>query len=75
MLLETFPANEGAHLVALTKDGRYAFVRNNLLGLEGMNDASITVIDLKVEKVLKSLNTFKDRGTRSEPNRSMARVE
>ena len=57
-LLKTFPASGRAHHAAFTKDGRYAFVQNNLLGLEGMNDASITVIDLKEEKVLKSINTF-----------------
>ena len=37
-------------------------MQNNLLGLEGLNDASIAVIDLKEEKVLKSIDTFKDRG-------------
>ena len=36
-------------------------MQNNLLGLEGRNDASIAVIDLKDEKVRKSINTFKDR--------------
>ncbi len=67
MLLETFPANGGAHPVASTEDGRYAFVQNDLLGLERMKDASITVIDLKEEKVLKSINTFKDRGLDPNP--------
>ena len=61
-LLKTIPAAGGAHHVAFTKDGQYAFVQNNLLGLEGMNDGSITVIDLKEESVVKSINTFKDRG-------------
>ena len=37
-------------------------MQNNMLGLEGMNDASIAVIDLKEEKVLKSIDTFKDLG-------------
>ncbi len=37
-------------------------MQNNLLGLEGMNDASIAVIDLNEEKILKSIDTFKDRG-------------
>ena len=61
-LLKTIDTAGGAHHVAFTKDGRYAFVQNNLLGLDGMNDASITVIDLREEKVIKSLNTFKNRG-------------
>ena len=61
-LLKTIDTAGGAHHVAFTKDGRYAFVQNNLLGLDGMNDASITVVDLREEKVIKSLNTFKNRG-------------
>jgi DNA-binding beta-propeller fold protein YncE len=61
-LLKTIPAAGGAHHVAFTKDRQYAFVQNNLLGLEGMNDGSITVIDLKEEKAVKSINTFRDRG-------------
>lgn len=61
-LLKTIPAAGGAHHVAFTKDGQYAFVQNNLLGLEGMSDGSITVIDLKEEKAVKSITTFKDRG-------------
>ncbi len=61
-LLKTIDTAGGAHHVAFTKDGRYAFVQNNLLGLDGMNDASITVIDLREEKAIKSLNTFKNRG-------------
>ncbi len=61
-LLKTIDTAGGAHHVAFTKDGRYAFVQNNLLGLDGMNDASITVIDLNEEKVIKSLDTFKNRG-------------
>ncbi len=61
-LLKTIDTAGGAHHVAFTKDGRYAFVQNNLLGLDGMNDASITVIDMNGEKVVKSLDTFKNRG-------------
>lgn len=61
-LLKSLPAAGGAHHVAFTKDGKYAFVQNNLLGLPGMSDASITVIDRQQEKVVASLNTFKNRG-------------
>ncbi len=61
-LLKTIDTAGGAHHVAFTKDGRYAFVQNNLLGLDGMNDASITVIDLNEEKAIKSLYNFKNRG-------------
>ncbi|MCZ6546789.1 MAG: YncE family protein [Deltaproteobacteria bacterium] len=61
-LLKSIPAAPGAHHVAFTKDGRYAFVQNNLLSLPSMSDGSITVIDLKEEKVVKSIDTFKDQG-------------
>lgn len=61
-LLKTLPAAEGAHHVAFTKDWRYAFVQNALLNLPGMSDGSITVIDLREEKVVGSIDTLKDMG-------------
>ena len=61
-LLKTLPTAGGAHHVAITKDKRLAFVQNNLLGLEGMNDGSITVIDFKNLKVIGSIDTFKEQG-------------
>jgi DNA-binding beta-propeller fold protein YncE len=61
-LIKSLPAAGGAHHVAFTKDGQYAFVQNNLLGLDGMNDGSITVIDLKAMTVVTSIETFKDMG-------------
>jgi len=61
-LLKSLPAAGGAHHVAFTKDGKYAFVQNNLLGLPNMSDASITVVDMKGEKTVTNLNTFKYRG-------------
>lgn len=61
-LLKSFPAAGGAHHVAFTKDGRYAFVQNNLLNLPGMSDGSITVIDLEKEEVVGSIDTLKNMG-------------
>lgn len=61
-LLKSIPTAEGAHHVAFTKDGRYAFVQNTLLNLPGMSDGSITVIDLKAEKVVGSVDTLKNDG-------------
>ena len=61
-LLKSIPAAEGAHHVAFTNDGRYAFVQNTLLNLPGMSDGSITVIDLKSESVVKSVDTLKNSG-------------
>lgn len=61
-LINTFDAGEGAHHVGITKDERYAFVQNSLLNLPGMSDGSITVVDLKAEKVVASMDTLKERG-------------
>jgi DNA-binding beta-propeller fold protein YncE len=61
-LVKSIPTAGGAHHVAFTKDGRYAFVQNNLLNLPGMNDGSITVIDLKKGEAVKSMDTLKNQG-------------
>lgn len=61
-LLKTIPAAPGAHHVAFTPDERYAFVQNSLLNLPGMNDGSVTVIDLEQEKVVASMETLKKQG-------------
>jgi DNA-binding beta-propeller fold protein YncE len=61
-LLKSIPAAEGAHHVAFTKDGKYAFVQNALLNLPGMSDGAITVIDLKTEAVVASVDTLKNMG-------------
>jgi DNA-binding beta-propeller fold protein YncE len=61
-LLKSIATAEGAHHVAFTKDGRYVFVQNALLNLPGMSDGSITVIDLKKEAVVGSVDTLKDMG-------------
>ena len=61
-LLKSIPAAEGAHHVAFTKDGQYAFVQNTLLNLPGMSDGSITVIDLKTQAVVASMDTLKNKG-------------
>ena len=61
-LIKSIPAAEGAHHVAFTKDWRYGFVQNALLNLPGMSDGSITVVDLKTEKVIGSIDTLKEKG-------------
>ncbi|THJ21671.1 MAG: YncE family protein [Nitrospira sp. CG24D] len=60
--LKTIPAAAGAHHSVLSPDERYLFVQNSLLNLEGMSDGSITVIDLKSDKVLGSIDTLKAQG-------------
>ena len=58
--LKTIPAAAGAHHSVLSPDERYLFVQNSLLNLEGMSDGSITVIDLKKDKVLGSIDTLEE---------------
>lgn len=60
--LKTIQAAAGAHHSVLSPDERYLFVQNSLLNLEGMSDGSITVIDLKNDKVLGSIDTLKAQG-------------
>lgn len=60
--LKTIPAAAGAHHTVLSPDERYLFVQNSLLNLEGLSDGSITVIDLKTDKVLGSIDTLKAAG-------------
>jgi DNA-binding beta-propeller fold protein YncE len=61
-LIGTVPTAEGAHHVALTKDGKYGFVQNALLNLPGMSDGSVTVVDLQTQKVVASMDTLKNDG-------------
>ena len=61
-LVNSLPAAEGAHHVAFTKDGRYAYVQNALLNLPGMSDGSVTVIDMQQEKTIGSIDVLKNEG-------------
>ena len=61
-LVKTLKAGEGAHHVAFTKDGRYAYVQNSFINLPGMSEGSITVVDFKSEKVLDRIDTFVESG-------------
>ena len=61
-LIKSLPAAGGSHHVAITKDERYGFVQNALLNLPGMNDGSITVIDLNAGEVVGSVDTLKEMG-------------
>ena len=60
--LKTIPTAGGAHHTVLSPDERYLFVQNSFLNLEGMSDGSITVIDLKNDKVLGNIDTLKTAG-------------
>ncbi|MDO9120034.1 MAG: YncE family protein [Nitrospira sp.] len=60
--LKTIAAAAGAHHSVLSPDERYLFVQNSLLNLDGLSDGSITVIDLKNDTVLGSIDTLKAQG-------------
>ena len=61
-LVKSIPAAEGAHHVAFTKDGQYAYVQNALLNLPGMSDGSVTVVDLKKGEAVASMDALKSKG-------------
>ena len=61
-LVKTLEAGEGAHHVAYTKDGRYAYVQNSFINLPGMSEGSITVVDLKSKTVIDTIETFIENG-------------
>ena len=61
-LIKTTATAAGAHHVAFTKDGRYAFVQNAFINLKGMDDGSITVLDMKTGEVVASVDTLKNMG-------------
>ena len=52
----------GAHHLVFSPDGKLAYVQNSLLNIEGMNDGSISVVDLETGKKIDSIDTFKDAG-------------
>jgi len=61
-LVKTINTGAGAHHVAYTKDGKYAFVQNSFINLPGMRDGSISLVDLESREVVGSWDTLKDNG-------------
>lgn len=62
--LTAVPTAAGAHHLVFSADGRYAFVQNSLLNLEGLSDGSISVVDLQTGAKVDSIDTFKEAGLR-----------
>ena len=62
VLIKSLETAGGAHHVAITPDESRAYVQNSLLNLPGINDGSITVIDLVKLEVIGTIDTFKDKG-------------
>ena len=61
-LVKSIKTGQGAHHVGLTRDGRYGFVQNSFINLPGMRDGSVSVVDLKSQKVVASMDTLKNMG-------------
>jgi len=55
-------AAPGAHHLVFSPDGRRAYVQNGLANIAGLNDGSISVIDLQTGDTVDSIDTFKDAG-------------
>ena len=52
----------GAYHLVFSPDGSRAYVQNSLLNLDGMNDGSISVINLATGAKIDSIDTFKNAG-------------
>ena len=61
-LTKTLDTAGGAHHIAFTKDGRYAYVQNSFINLPGMRDGSVSVVDMQSEEVIDTITTFIDNG-------------
>jgi hypothetical protein len=48
--------------MAFSVDGTLAFVQNGLMNIDGLNDGSITVVDLVAMEAVGSTDTFRDAG-------------
>ena len=60
--LRTLPAEAGAHHIVFSPDGQYMFVQNNLLGLEGMNAGTISVVELATGRRVATVEAFREKG-------------
>jgi DNA-binding beta-propeller fold protein YncE len=61
-LLKSIPTAGGAHHVVLSPDEQYAIVQNSFLNLPEMRDGSISVIDLKSQEKIASIDVLKNQG-------------
>jgi DNA-binding beta-propeller fold protein YncE len=61
-LLHSVATAGGAHHMVFSPDYRYAYVQNSFINLPEMHDGSISVVDLEAGKVIRSINTLKEKG-------------
>ncbi len=55
-LLRTMPAMPGAHHTIFSEDGKYIFVQNNLLNLDGLNSGTISVVDFSSGNLIATID-------------------
>jgi len=61
-LLRTLPAMPGAHHTLFSEDGKYMYVQNNLLNLDGLNSGTISVVDLTSGNQIATINDTLENG-------------
>jgi len=62
LLLRTLPAMPGAHHVIFSQDGKYMFVQNNLLNLDGLNSGTISVVDFASGNLIATIDDPLEKG-------------
>lgn len=66
VLLRTIKTEPGAHHVDFSTDGKYMFVQNNMINLEGMDAGTISVVELKSGNVVGTVSSFLEADLRVE---------
>ena len=61
-LIRTMPAMPGAHHTLFSKDGKYMFVQNNLLNLDGLNSGTISVVHLTSGNLIATIDDTLKQG-------------
>ena len=61
-LLRTLPAMPGAHHTLFSEDGKFMFVQNNLLNLDGLNSGTISVVDLSSGNLIATMDDTLKQG-------------
>jgi hypothetical protein len=61
-LLHSVPTAGGAHHMTFSPGYRHAYVQNSFINLPEMHDGSISVVDLESGKLVRSIDTLKEKG-------------
>ena len=61
-LLRTLPAMPGAHHTLFSQNGKYMFVQNNLLNLDGLNSGTISVVNLSSGNLVGTIDDTLNQG-------------